>query len=71
MTHEPVRNTSYLKLLKVEGLKDTRRRYTLKEDSDKKELIESVKNNLMTSGVEHHMQAAGGENTEVKVDAER
>ena len=40
------------------------------EDDGKKDIIESVKNNLFTNRVEHH-QEPSTENTQVTVDAEK
>ena len=48
MTHETRSDTSYLKLLKVDAKNQSReRRYTFQEESDKKELIKCVKDNLI------------------------
>ena len=74
VTYETRRRTSYLKLLKIDAKKDVRdeRRHTLKEDQDKKELIEKVRNNLITSGVGTQItKQLSQENTEVKIDTEK
>ena len=64
---------SYLKMLKIDSKAESKeRRYTFKEDEDKKELIKSVKHNLITSGVEQTLtKQVSQENTEVKIDAEK
>lgn len=75
VTYQPSRRTSYLKLLKIEPKDDggaNLRRYTFREDEDKRELVEKVRNNLIQCGVDTKItKQLSLENTEVKIDTDK